>query len=937
MENSKNRGSSQTKASPLKHYFSREFKTVNKLEEENGLLYEQNPLSSKNINQNVENLLKEEETHHLPNNKMHIKRQRTLNGTKTPKFESLLSKEEITNFKKKISTENINIEDFLKIRQIKKITEEEYKKLKYTILEDENEINDLKQDILNFRCEPLNELIYDSNVGSLLPLSYLIESTYEDDPLFIDDMNTKYRLFKPYIYNYRTIKGDGNCFYRAIMFRYFEILILNKNVSLLKNVLNDMKGSFDSQEIQSRKKINMNIVLDTNLVLKMVVLIIEMLQKKFYFRITYLLFVKCLTICPHFDYGLIFYFRYIFYDYIKKNETKLYIKSFPLKIGNLLPSNYETEEGAFLFQEFYENYMLKMFTDAEKIIIYLTPFVLGINLNVIVFDDKENEVIKKITHENCEYEYNFGSDVFFVLNRTNHYEVLYSKEDYDKYKVIYSGYVNNILPNYLVDYEYFNNCNTSNNTNSISNSTCYTSKISSQTNDETKDRTHNHNNNPVILSKSPNVNYNKNISLYRNEKYGNTPNNKLDNGFKNIINRVNPNNNDNKVDFGKTMYNLRGKNTLYEPNTIKEGSTNNYILRSSAVYNNQNNNNKYNINNDTNKKIITYAKVTKYGDSNNGEKKIEEKEEKKVMNETAINPIAKINEPKDSVKRTTFSPFDKNKINNQKNNNYTINKFYLKTCFVCKANYKAKGNEMINNFCYDCLENELIEQLYPNYLSFITYWLDNVSKYGAESIKQRFDDFKQEFLANIDNKNFSLSDIIKEMINKSGEKGISEPLIFKEIMNEVKKKFCVCCCNEFRNNDLRYIIPCGCSFCSIDDMKKYFHLKNKLKSNNYVCICSYEYNNVELYELGLFFKKLKLRSLQNDVIEILNNLLKEKCCRCSKSANPIFRIKYKETTDDVLGDNYTLKHFFCKECYYNMEHMETFECILCDRIHIFLK
>ena len=242
MEDAKNQGPNQIKTMPYKHSFSKEFKTVNKLSDAN----EQKFPTSKNLYKVEEKLFKEEGTHPLPDN-IHIKRQRTMNGIKTPRFESLLSKEEITNFKKKISKENINIEDFLKIREIKKITEEEYQKLKYNILDGEFEINYLKQDILNFQCEPLNEIIDCSAVGSLLPLSYLIESTYDNDPLFIDDMNTKYRLFKPYIYNYRTILGDGNCFYRAIMFRYFEILILNKNVSLLKNVLNDMKESFESE------------------------------------------------------------------------------------------------------------------------------------------------------------------------------------------------------------------------------------------------------------------------------------------------------------------------------------------------------------------------------------------------------------------------------------------------------------------------------------------------------------------------------------------------------------------------------------------------------------------------------------------------------------------------------------------------------------------
>ena len=41
-------------------------------------------------------------------------------------------------------------------------------------------------------------------------------------------MNDKYNRLKNFIYNYRSIKNDENCFYRAVMFRYFEILILDE-------------------------------------------------------------------------------------------------------------------------------------------------------------------------------------------------------------------------------------------------------------------------------------------------------------------------------------------------------------------------------------------------------------------------------------------------------------------------------------------------------------------------------------------------------------------------------------------------------------------------------------------------------------------------------------------------------------------------------------
>ena len=43
--------------------------------------------------------------------------------------------------------------------------------------------------------------------------------------------NEKYNKLLPIIYRCRKIKGDGNCYYRAVMFRYFEYII-NSSTSL---------------------------------------------------------------------------------------------------------------------------------------------------------------------------------------------------------------------------------------------------------------------------------------------------------------------------------------------------------------------------------------------------------------------------------------------------------------------------------------------------------------------------------------------------------------------------------------------------------------------------------------------------------------------------------------------------------------------------------
>ena len=358
-------------------------------------------------------------------------------------FDEKLKKKSSNQIQKVISgsdeLKNINKDDFLKVRKINKISDNDFDILKNEIISREN-LDILYNDIINCDYLPLNEIDFSANVGCMLPFAFLIESLFNNNIITIEEMNDRYELFKKYIYNYRPIKGDGNCFYRAVIFRYFEIVILNKKIELLKNIIKEMYESFNSNEIRSRIRIKYGFVLNTRLVLLIMIIILNLLEEGKISEAHYF-YVKSVVIEDSFDYGLIIYYRYIFYLYIKKNENKIYLENFPIKIGNLLPSNYETEQGMFLFNKFYYLYLLSMFKDAEKIIIHLTPFVLGINLDVIIFHDNEDKTIKNMIYSG-ESEYTFKEDKIFVLNINGHYELLYSENDNDKNKDIFQNYIN---------------------------------------------------------------------------------------------------------------------------------------------------------------------------------------------------------------------------------------------------------------------------------------------------------------------------------------------------------------------------------------------------------------------------------------------------------------------------------------------------------------
>jgi hypothetical protein len=331
-------------------------------------------------------------------------------------------------------------EDYLKVRKYPKFSENEYLSIKKSV----------GRDLLNIQNYLLVKLkdynVYNANkkIGPILPLSYLIEKHYELKQQNKQLMQEKYNRLKYNIYNYRPNYGDGNCFYRAVMFRYIELLIIYRRADILKSLVVDIHRSFQSKEIKQRLFIN-DEYLNPALIVQVMITILELVESDRLLD-AHLALYKSILYSKIFDYSIILYLRYILYTYIKKNEQKLYTESFPVLIGNLLPLKYEKDD-FFYFEPFYENNLLKMFSYPEKINIYLTPFVLGINFSMILFEDKEDEIVKKFGFEG-ENNLNID-DTIFLLFRGGRFENIYSFEDNQKYKFIYDIYINNAKPSFI--------------------------------------------------------------------------------------------------------------------------------------------------------------------------------------------------------------------------------------------------------------------------------------------------------------------------------------------------------------------------------------------------------------------------------------------------------------------------------------------------------
>ena len=339
--------------------------------------------------------------------------------------------------KKKISDSCITMKDiepaFLQVRKLNILDDKIFKS---NIIEkhDKTTINNLTDYILKLRMLT-NQDTYSQSVGPLKDINDLIEGSFSYNISFLNEINEKQKMLQEIKY-YRKIKGDGNCFYRSVLIQLFEIIIFNNKIDVLKGIILDVVQCYNKPENEKYLKINSTESIKHNLCIKILICIyFKLLDNKI--NEAYKIFIYSMNSCKHFDLGLIWYYRYTLYRYIQDNELKMFSENFDILIGNLLPEIYE-KDGNFLYEQFYQKYLLKLYSDAEKIVIYLTPYIFGIELYIYMFDGE-------IQIFNYEGEPNFNlNKPITIINKKAHYELLYTFLYYEEYK--------NYLDNYL-DYE----------------------------------------------------------------------------------------------------------------------------------------------------------------------------------------------------------------------------------------------------------------------------------------------------------------------------------------------------------------------------------------------------------------------------------------------------------------------------------------------------
>ena len=282
-----------------------------------------------------------------------------------------------------------------------------------------------------------------NNIAKGKRLEVMVENTYGFDKYLKDQMIEELCFLKRVINSWRGVAGDGNCFYRSVIFSWLEYLIFNKKVNILKIVISNLYVKFDvSYEKTKTIPIELKKYFTTEekyIAITLLEIIIRFIEKD-NIEEAYITLIKGFNVTRTFDRIMILYLRFLLYEYISDNKDKLFKKDFPVLLGNLLPQEYETPDGKFLYNDYFMKDLLKFYTCAEKLAVYLVPFILKVNLNIVFYYfGKDCDIENKFF--SCELPNNEKKlDTINVLFRKAHYDVCYFTEYYNRYQKLLNIY-----------------------------------------------------------------------------------------------------------------------------------------------------------------------------------------------------------------------------------------------------------------------------------------------------------------------------------------------------------------------------------------------------------------------------------------------------------------------------------------------------------------
>ena len=795
----------------------------------------------------------------------------------------LMGTEQLSQFRSSIMPNkqlSQNNDEFIKVKGIPTFTSFEYENFQQNTVKP-SRIPEIKAFL--FKNDYFHEPLLSDAINQYVDVPYFYNSYCKN--ILLKKRGLNLDSLKQYVYAWRKVRGDGNCFYRAVIFRYMEILILNKQIDLLKNFVINVYKAFQG-ELSTKLKITQTCTINKHYVFSFLKAIIDELEMNGE-KNAYQLFLKAMNMTNKtFDYAMVLYFRYLIYSYIKENENKLYLKEFDIKIGNLLPIEYETKSGNFLWKNFYEKYLMKMFNYAEKIIIYLTPFVLGVNIDVLLYEDIDNP-FKRMKHSLSDSnviddnkQMFLNNQRIYVLNINNHYDLIYSKEEFAQVmkfadnQIIFSKKSNNKVSNR-------NNANQQGNYNK-------------QNDNKVRGNNMNNINHGQFINqnmqqqRNPHVNQNFN---YKNHCQNNQNMNCQMNYSNQNLQNVQRN------QYPKQNHNQSNNHQFYNQNVQP-------IKKDGVVY--------YNSINDLQENINSFNSNNNNNNNNLG----------------LSSPQPNINQLLSYNNYVQPSPTVPNNNNHGMPSNMN-NQQYIGN-FQKQQNYNSLNNTP-NCKQYD--QQKIIDDL----LKLYKHNIDQIKK-----IYHNTEDDYQYIKSKVDN----YAEIFGAQLKRLQTKYNLDQKVLRDIFKDYKGNICVCCTKDIdRITNKQYIsLPCRCSICSKNCLKSYYCLFFTFAQR---CYCLQFYVPLFFEHLKYLLETYLQCNNLCEINNIVTQQFEDYCCGCLKENKQkdfeIMKFYFYDNNSSPKcfekSDKYKIlsqelqRHRVCFDCRNNILKNNIFRCRLCNGEH----
>jgi hypothetical protein len=366
------------------------------------------------------------------------------------------------------------------------------------------------------------------------------------------------------------------------MYSFLEDIILSRNINAYRYFLYHLNKNIEDQYFQRILKYYKIDSMKTKVILILIYYALSIQDVEVSIETAHSLFVKIYNFDINFDLLLILNLKFIIYKYLKVNEKKLYTREYPVPMGSLLPNRYKNNT-SYNFKDFYDNNLLQLNREAERITISVIPFILRQNLFIYSLDQKSVNHI--FVHTDNKENMNNIPIRLFILNGS--YEIVYSKEYYNKFQKVFAKF-SSITNNKNTIFVNKNNINifkerilgniddedNDNYNNFVQNRATYIDPEDIKRHIKTENFTINNQFNNMTKSLGLNFNNFNNKNIYNKGNY-----NTIDN-----VNKINNGNNNNMINDNPKLNNTINKN-------VNDNRTNNNFNNKNINMNNNNSNN----------------------------------------------------------------------------------------------------------------------------------------------------------------------------------------------------------------------------------------------------------------------------------------------------------------------------------------------------------